>query len=364
MKLLLLSLAPWALHARVTGSLFQQPSQPGPQLTFGGSTSTEPKNRTTTEEDYWKQWLEFKDMTGHGYLTATEHNDRYEIFKDNIDKINRHNAKKLSWWMGVTPFADLTEDEFKEKIVGGCVMTRTERNEFFIGSSTENPAAVDWVTQGKITPVKNQGQCGSCWAFSTTGSIEGRYAIAKGVLNSLSEQELVDCAGSEGNNGCRGGLMDYGFEYVQQEKGLCKESQFPYDAKTEKLQCNQKRSMCQDGHVDPISGYRDVPKENSQELENALVQGPVSVAIEADQRSFQLYKGGVLTSTCGAKLDHGVLAVGYDNTGDIHSWKIKNSWGPSWGENGYIRLGKDGNYNRGQGQCGILMSASYPLIGN
>merc|ERR1719336_1605793 len=264
--------------------------------------------------------------------------------------------------MGVTPFADLTEDEFKEKIVGGCVMTRTERNEFFIGSSTENPAAVDWVTQGKITPVKNQGQCGSCWAFSTTGSIEGRYAIAKGVLNSLSEQELVDCAGSEGNNGCRGGLMDYGFEYVQQEKGLCKEDQFPYDAKTETLQCNTKRSMCSDGHVDPISGFKDVPKRNSQELENALTQGPVSVAIEADQRYFQLYKGGILTATCGANLDHGVLAVGYDNTGSTHSWKVKNSWGPTWGENGYIRLCKDCNANRGQGQCGILMSASYPTI--
>jgi len=348
-------------EARVTGSLFQQPNQPAGshQMTFGGSTSTAPKNRTTTEEDYWKQWLEFKEMTGRGYLTATEHNDRYEIFKDNIDIINRHNSKNLSWWLGVTPFADLTGDEFKEKIVGGCTMTRQERDEHFLGE-LNNPASVDWVTQNKVTPVKNQGQCGSCWAFSTTGAVESRYAIANGKLNSLSEQELVDCAGSEGNNGCRGGLMDYGFEYVQQEKGLCLENEFPYDAKTETFKCNQKRSQCQ--HYDPISGFKDVPQRNSQELENALTQGPVSVAIEADQTAFQLYRGGVLTGKCGAKLDHGVLAVGYDNTGATHSWKVKNSWGPNWGENGFIRLAKDMNLNRGQGQCGILMSASYPTI--
>merc|ERR1719333_627540 len=264
-------------------------------------------------------------MSGKRYLTQSHHDERFEIFKNNIDKINRHNSQGHSWWMGVTQFADLTADEFKEQIVGGCTLPQNKiRKELGVEADTsDNPLSVDWTTKNVVTPVKNQGQCGSCWAFSTTGAVESRYAIKTGQLNSLSEQELVDCAGAQGNNGCRGGLMDYGFEYVQQEKGLCKESQFPYDAKTEKLQCNQKRSMCQDGHVDPISGYRDVPKENSQELENALVQGPVSVAIEADQRSFQLYKGGVLTSTCGAKLDHGVLAVGYDNTGDIHSWKIK-----------------------------------------
>jgi len=329
-----------------------------------GGSSGDVKNRTTTEDDYWKQWNEFQDMTGNHYLTQSDHDNRFEIFKDNIDIINRHNAQGLSWWLGVTPFADLTADEFKKKIVGGCTLPDDKvRNELTLDAS-DNPASIDWTTQGVVTPVKNQGQCGSCWAFSTTGAVEGRVAKATGKLNSLSEQELVDCGGVDGNNGCRGGLMDYGFEYVIQQKGLCLEADFPYDAKTETRLCDTKRSACQ--HYDNISGYHDVTKDSTEQLEAALVQGPVAIAIEADQTAFQLYKGGVLSGRCGKKLDHGVLAVGYDNRGSTHSWKVKNSWGPSWGENGYIRLCKDCNANcignRCQGQCGLLGSASYPTV--
>jgi len=329
----------------------------------GGSSG---KNRTTTEQDYWKQWNDFQDMTGNNYLTQAEHDDRYEIFKDNIDIINRHNSQGLSWWLGVTPFADLTAQEFKDQIVGGCTMTDDRPRKETILDASDNPDRIDWVEQGKVTPVKNQGQCGSCWAFSTTGAVEARYAIKTGQLNSLSEQELVDCAGDEGNNGCRGGLMDYGFEYVQQESGLCLENEFPYDAKTETMKCEQKRSQCT--HYDPIEGYTDVQKYSTEQLEAALKDGPVSIAIEADQTAFQLYKGGVLKGRCGHKLDHGVLAVGYDNTGTDHFWKVKNSWGPSWGEQGYIRLCKDCNANcsgignRCQGQCGLLGQPSFPKV--
>jgi len=321
------------------------------------------KERTTTEEDYQKQWADFLKDNEKNYLSQTQHDERYEIFKDNIDKINTHNAKKLSWQMGVTPFADLTEEEFKEQIVGGCTLAERKNDDNVIYFDEEtmasNPTSVNWVTEGKITPVKNQGQCGSCWAFSTTGAIEGRVAIKTGVLTSLSEQELVDCAGSEGNNGCRGGLMDYGFEYVEKEGGLCTEEDFPYDAKTEIRQCNVMRSKCQ--HYDPISSHVDVKQDSSDDLETALAQGPVSVAIEADQSAFQLYRSGVLTGRCGTKLDHGVLAVGYSNEGSQHYWIVKNSWGSNWGENGYIRLCKDCGVNRGAGQCGILGQPSYPI---
>merc|ERR1719323_1221892 len=301
-------------------------------------------------------------MERKAYMTQAHHDERYEIFKDNVDKINRHNALGLSWKMGVTTFADLTEQEFKEQIVGGCTLPERKNDDRVIDLKTDgNPTSVDWVAENKVTPVKNQGQCGSCWAFSTTGAIEARYAIARGSLTSLSEQELVDCAGSEGNNGCRGGLMDYGFEYVERQGGLCTESSFPYVAKTETRQCNALRSACGQ-KMDAISGYKDVRSSDSAALEAAVAQGPVSVAIEADQSAFQLYRSGVLTGRCGAQLDHGVLAVGYSNDAPTPYWKVKNSWGANWGEAGYIRLCKDCNANYGKGQCGILGQPSYPLV--
>jgi len=320
--------------------------------------------RTTTEEDYWKQWEDFRVSSEKKYLTQSHHDERYEIFKDNVDKINRHNAQGLSWTMGVNDFADLTSTEFKDQIIGSCVLNgRTNGNKVREFGDVQNPESVDWDAQGKVTPVKNQGQCGSCWAFSTTGSIEARYAIKHGVLNSLSEQELVDCAGSEGNNGCRGGLMDYGFEYVEKEKGLCSEGSFPYDAKTETFQCNTKRNACGQ-HLDPITGYQDVKSGSMEDLESAVAEGPVSIAIEADQSGFQLYKSGVFSGLCGSRLDHGVLVVGYSNdaSGEGKYWKVKNSWGPNWGEAGYIKLCKDCGKNRGKGQCGILGQPSYPEV--
>jgi len=320
-----------------------------------------PVLRTTTEEDYWKQWEDFRVMSEKKYLTQSHHDERFEIFKDNIDKINRHNAKGLTWEMGVTIFADLSPEEFKRDIVGGCTLDRKPTKVHVFEDTSSNPSSIDWVTRGKVTPVKNQGQCGSCWAFSTTGSVEARYAISTGKLNSLSEQELVSCAGAQGNNGCRGGLMDYGFEYVIAQKGLCSEASFPYDAVTEKLQCSSKRSKCGD-HIDTISSYQDVQHNSSDQLETALAQGPVSIAIEADQSAFQLYTKGILMGTCGKKLDHGVLAVGYNNEGTDHYWKVKNSWGPNWGEQGYIRLCKDCGMNRGAGQCGLLGQPSYPVV--
>jgi len=320
-------------------------------------------NRTTTAEDYWKQWTEFIHRENMLFTSQGHHNERFGIFMDNIDKINRHNALGLSWEMGVTPFAHLTADEFKEQIVGGC--TKPERDESKVELlKTDNvPDSVDWVKQGKVTPVKNQGQCGSCWAFSTTGSIESRYAIAEGELNELSEQELVDCAGKEGNNGCNGGLMDYGFEYVEQQGGLCSENSYKYVAKTKKLECSSKRSSCGQKE-DKITSHKDVQAKSESQLEAAVAQGPVSVAIEADQETFQLYKRGVLTGKCGKKLDHGVLAVGYgvDSDSGNKYWKVKNSWGASWGMNGYILLCKDCNKNMGAGQCGIAGQPSYPVV--
>merc|ERR550517_1876240 len=278
---------------------------------------------------------------------------------DNIDKINTHNAKKLSWTLGVNQFADLTAEEFKAQTA--CMMPSRPRmeNPKVLDESTA-PDSIDWEAQGKVTPVKNQGQCGSCWAFSTTGAVEARFAIANNQLNSLSEQELVDCSGTDGNNGCNGGLMDYGFKYVVEEHGLCTEDTYAYEAKTKKLECSAKRSACT--RKDQISSYKDVRQNSEEQLAAAVAEGPVSIAIEADQSAFQLYKRGVFSGRCGAKLDHGVLVVGYGVDGNDKFWKVKNSWGASWGENGYIRLCRDCGKNRNSGQCGIAKQPSYPVV--
>jgi len=211
------------------------------------------------------------------------------------------------------------------------------------------PASIDWTTKGAVTAIKDQGQCGSCWAFSTTGSVEGAWQIAGNKLVSLSEQQLVDCSGSFGNEGCNGGLMDYAFEYIIANKGITTEQGYPYKGVDGTCKKNQKAAAT-------IKGYQDVTSGDEDALLDAVALGPVSVAIEADQSCFQFYSGGILSDpSCGTNLDHGVLAVGYgtDST-NTNYWKVKNSWGKSWGEKGYVRM------IRGQNECGISLAASYP----
>lgn len=324
-------------------------------------------DRTQTEESYWQMWKEWNakgDRWLPEILNAEEHNTRFEIFKDNVDKITRHNAEGHSWTLGLTPFADMTPEEFKTKVIGNECADNFEKNKKLKRAKAKlrqgrrmvsegNPSSVDWVAQGKVTPVKNQGSCGSCWSFSTTGSIEARCAIAKNSSPiSLSEQELVDC--DQVDSGCNGGAMDNGFNYVVQNSGLCEESAYPYEAA---------RGFCQSStctHYDAITGHVDVESGSSSALEDAVAKGPVSIAIEADQMSFQLYRGGVFSGDCGEGLDHGVLLVGYNNDASEPYWKIKNSWGSSWGEQGYIRFCKDCDKNNGDGQCGLTLDASYP----
>jgi len=315
-----------------------------------------------------KQFYEFKMQYGKNYSTWEEHERRLGIFKENLVKIEAHNAKKLPWTMGVTQFSDMTPYEFTSYVKrgngGGYVPIRDSERKKPVKSLNASCTSVDWVAEGKITPVKNQGQCGSCWSFSTTGSIEGRSAIKSGTLASISEQQLVDCDTSK-DHGCNGGLMDYGFEYVISSGGLCSEVAYPYEAKQGTCQANSCGTK-----YDAISSYEDVASCDQDSLESALCEGPVSIAIEADQSSFQQYTSGVLTSDdCGKNLDHGVLLVGFgtDATyGDY--WKVKNSWGAEWGEEGYIRLCRNCQKNKRwihddyAGQCGLMMQPSYPVV--
>ena len=239
--------------------------------------------------------------------------------------------------------------------------TTTYRKRFYnwqllYENRTTLPVSVDWTTQGAVTPVKDQGQCGSCWAFSATGSMEAAWFLKNGTLQSLSEQQLVDCSVPQGNQGCDGGLMDSAFQYVIANKGITSENAYPYTA-TGPNTCGASGKPV----VAMVTGYKDVPSGSEVSLMTALTEQPVSVAVEADQSVFQFYSGGVLTASCGSNLDHGVLAVGYGSQSGQDYYKVKNSWGSSWGEKGYILLGRGSQYGA-NGQCGIQMDPSYPTV--
>ena len=261
--------------------------------------------------------------------------------------------------MGVNEYTHLSHDEFKALFIGPKIPTREAKNIAQLPTRawlTGTADAVDWRAKGAVTPVKNQGQCGSCWSFSATGAMEGAYAIASGKLVSLSEEDLVEC--DQVDQGCGGGLMDNAFKFVE-KNGVAAEAAYPYISGT------GIRGLCKEDKeaaaVVTVTGFKDVPAGDEDALKTAVAQQPVSVAIQANQMAFQLYSSGVLTGRCGTNLDHGVLAVGYGTyTDGTDYWKVKNSWASSWGMDGYILIER-GNSQTG-GQCGILMSASYPTV--
>jgi len=284
---------------------------------------------------------------------------RYETFKANLNYINAHNTKNSSYTLGLNQFADMTTGEFKNTYLG--YKSDLRRGARVITLSDLKPGApntypsgsLDWSQKGAVTGIKNQGNCGSCWAFSTTGSMEGIIEITSGSLVSLSEQQLVDCAGPYGNEGCNGGLMDNAFQYAM-ANGLCTENAYPYTSGNTgtKGSCKYPGS-CTVSPNTKISGYADVP-QSEDTLGADLDSQPISIAIEADQADFQLYTSGVFSGPCGTNLDHGVLVVGYGTDTGQDYWKVKNSWGVTWGEQGYIRM------IRNEDECGIKLEASYP----
>ncbi|MCI3690452.1 C1 family peptidase, partial [Escherichia coli] len=305
-------------------------------------------------------WSVFK-LEHHKNYAEPEESYRKMVFSNNVDLIERHNAEASrglhSYLLGVNQFADMTVSEFASKMNGFRYdNSATSENELYVPSIAVNdlPATVDWRTKGYVTPVKDQGQCGSCWAFSTTGSLEGQHYNKTQQLVSLSEQNLVDCSKKQGNEGCQGGLMDQAFKYIKINHGIDTEASYPYKARDQK--CNFKSANV--GAT--LTSYKDIPKGSEAALQQAVAEiGPISVAIDASHSSFQLYKSGVYNEpACSStQLDHGVLAVGYGTTGGKDYWLVKNSWGTTWGEKGYIMMTRN-KHN----QCGIATASSYPIV--
>jgi len=306
--------------------------------------------------DYSQLFSSWKKAHGKTYTTAASESEAFASFAQNEDKIRSHNAKGLSYTLGHNAFSDMTADTFLSQYLGFNASlhrqrTYSQRPLHVALEGVSLPESVDWVSYGAVTTPKNQGSCGSCWAFSTTGAIEGAYAIATGSLTSLSEEDLVQCDTTD--NGCGGGLMDNAFRWVESH-GIASEEAYPYSSSSGTAgSCSSSK---RNSPTVTITGYTDVASEDETALKSAVAQQPVSVAIEADKSVFQLYSGGVLdSSSCGTSLDHGVLIVGYgtDSSGGDY-WKVKNSWGTSWGEAGYVRLA------RGKNMCGIAIEPSYP----
>ena len=254
---------------------------------------------------------------------------RERVFAENLAKIEAHNAQNSAYEMGVNQFTHLTQDEFAETYL----KTQYSHINLGIDESFVSVGDVDWVAQGAVTGVKNQGQCGSCWAFSTTGGLEGLYWLNNKSLQSFSEQQLVDC--SVLNLGCNGGDMGRAYTYVKNH-GISLESEYPYTA--------VKGKCVKDSGAFKVNGHTDVA--GCTNLANALVARPISVAVDAT--NWSPYKSGVFDN-CKTSLNHGVLLVGATDA----YWRIKNSWSTTWGEQGFIRLAR-GN------TCGICNHPSYP----
>jgi len=302
-------------------------------------------------------WNLFKAVHEKVYSSDAEEMLRKEIFLNNVAKIEEHNLKyeagEESFKLGVNQFTDMLESEVKSMMNGFKASDKVQSDLMFVADEDVSlPDTVDWRTKGIVTPVKNQGQCGSCWSFSTTGSFEGQHAKKTGKLVSLSEQQMVDC--SKQNNGCNGGLMDSAFAYIKKVGGLEKESAYPYTAKDGSCKFDKSKVVAS------LTGYVDVASGDEDALKQAVATvGPVSVAIDASHFSFQMYSGGVYyeSSCSSSRLDHGVLAVGYGTDNGKDYWLVKNSWAASWGLDGYIKMARNRNNN-----CGIATMASYPTV--
>jgi len=329
----------------------------------------------------FKEW---KTRHGKSYDSIQNEIERIIVWMEHDDFIEVHNQKdpKPSYTLGHNFFSDIPNSEFRkmhnlgeyapdfkpflEKRSTKMNLSQTstqlrgvknEVNDIDIESLPTHE--VNWVDGGAVTPVKNQEQCGSCWAFSATGAIEGANFVTNGELIPLSEQILVDC--DEVDHGCEGGIMDTAFQFDEADHGLCSEDDYPYEA----LDDTCKADQCTPVPGSAVESYHDIPESSMHGLLMSIIRQPTSIAMQADQLSFQMYAGGVFDDgTCGESgmIDHGVLAVGFghDEEADLNYIMIKNSWGETWGDEGYVKLKRHSNNE--WGTCAILRVMSRPNV--
>ncbi|CAA6665803.1 unnamed protein product [Spirodela intermedia] len=303
---------------------------------YGWAFSTAAAGGSDPVEERYERWLA---RYGRSYGDPREKERRFQIYSSNVALVDVVNSMGLSYNLTDSKFADMTNEEFRAKHL--CLLSQPRRSpphrlrqppKDLAPLRPGLPVSVDWRKRGAVTPVKNQGQCGSCWAFSAVAAVEGITQIKTGKLVPLSEKQLVDCDVNDGNQGCKGGLMTLAFQYIRRNGGLASEANYPY--KDEDGTCDAGKSS---KPTATIAGYKNVAVNSEPALQAAVANQPVSVAIDAGGFSFQMYSNG--------------------EAGDNY-WLVKNSWGGDWGEGGYIKIKRGVSK---EGLCGIAMQASYPF---
>lgn len=312
-----------------------------------------------TQEEYlsnFETWAKTNNKT----YSKSEFIYRFRVFQQNMNYVYEHNSKNYSFTLGLNKFADLTNSEFIEKYIGFNNKEQTQNREqdpdhlYRYDSTLEIPVSLDWRKKGLVTSIKDQGICACSWAFSTTGSVEGAWAFNYTQV-SLSEQNLLDCSRLNGNFGCTSGSVLSSYKYIIQNQGIDTESSYPYEVSTS---YNCRYSIRNRGAT--ISNYGEITQGSESALQNALVyRGPISAKIDSNNLSFQLYNGGYYyePKCSSTDLSHSVLVIGYDSSSSGEYWIVKNSWGTSWGESGYINMAKNQNNN-----CGIATQSYFPII--
>ncbi|XP_040983547.1 procathepsin L-like isoform X2 [Aquila chrysaetos chrysaetos] len=339
-------------------------------------------------EEAWEGWKSLHAKEYPGETEAT----RREVWEKNLRRIQQHNREESqgqhAFRLAMNHYGDLTDEEF-DQLLNGFTPVRREKPAplFQVSAALKTPVEVDWRAKGYVTPVKNQGHCGSCWAFSATGALEGLVFNRTGKLTVLSEQNLIDCSRKLGNNGCHGGYMTRAFQYVHDNGGLNSEHVYPYTAMVREggrpwghgravpagpspgvtlSPSSQDTSSCRYNPQDRAANCSAiwlVAQGSEAALEQAVATvGPVSVAVDASSFHFHFYKSGIFSSMfCSQQVNHGMLAVGYGTSQErgrnVSYWILKNSWSEAWGEQGYIRLLKGAD-----NQCGVANQASFPVL--